>query len=378
MKKASLIRYFDVAGRPGRFPGLDNLRAIAIVLVLLRHAVHFWDQPFDGYFWNLWYNGWLGVDLFFTLSGFLITYHLLSKWPERDTKKYIYHYFAKRGLRILPLYIFVLTIAGLDVIPYFEPDNMITLYALLVHTVFLQDYIPYASIVVPLWSLGVEEKFYLLAPVLVYFTRRYKPLHILAGSTLLILFMTIGRSLALGSAAAPTSYAEFFWNYRAPFHFSVMGILCGAIMALLYYKFKSNLLSPGWGKTLQYLSLFLLAVLLSATPWVEAKHWGATGLVIAVSSVCFSFILYRSLSATPKSDGPLAKVLRFLAKLAYPLYLSHLLVLPLAKRCCLELSGEGAMRFPLFFIIFILLSLFASLVIHLAVEKPFLILKDRF
>ena len=67
-----LRRYSDIIGDAGEFPVLDGLRAIAILLVLLRHAVHYREQGLEGSFWNIFYNGWIGVDLFFVLSGFLI------------------------------------------------------------------------------------------------------------------------------------------------------------------------------------------------------------------------------------------------------------------------------------------------------------------
>lgn len=375
----SLIRYFDAVGSPGKYPGLDNIRAIAIVLVLLRHAVHFWEQPFDGYFWNFWYNGWLGVDLFFTLSGFLITYHLLLKWPKRDTKKYIYHYLAKRALRIVPLYIFILAVVCFNIVPFFEPSNVITPYTLLVHAAFLQDYISYANIIVSLWSLGVEEKFYLLAPLLIYFVRRYNPSYGIALCIVIILAITIGRSLILLSNMTPITYSNFFWNYRAPFHFSVAGILCGAVVALIYHKFGLTLLSSTKGRILQYLSFFFLLLIMLTQSWVESQHWISTGIVIIVASLCFAFLLYRSLSLMPSSKWGQTKTLRFLAKLSYPLYLSHLLVIPFTKQLCVMFFSVSSLAsFWLFFIIYIMLSIFVSVILHFAIEKPFLILKDRF
>ena len=108
------------------------------MLVLMRHAVHFWGHPLDSSFWNLWFNGWLGVDLFFALSGFLITHHLISKWPAQQHKAFIYRYLSKRALRIIPLYFCVIMLATLGVVPYFQPDNPVTLHVLLIHLIFLQ------------------------------------------------------------------------------------------------------------------------------------------------------------------------------------------------------------------------------------------------
>ncbi|MGI5308341.1 acyltransferase family protein [Rheinheimera sp. WS51] len=371
-------QYFDIAGQPGRFPGLDNIRAIAIILVLLRHSVRFWEEPLDGAIWNLWYNGWLGVDLFFALSGFLITHHLLSKWPKSNYRSFIYSYFFKRALRILPLYTFIVLIALLGIIPFFQPDYPITPYALLIHAVFLQDYIPFASIVVSLWSLGVEEKFYLIAPVLVYCTQKYSSTHVLACCAIVIIFITVLRVLVLLDITDAISYTDFFWTFRAPFHFSIVGVLSGAVIALLYSKYQLSLLSPRWNKVLQYLSIIILLLILMVERWIEAEHWIFTGVIITLCSILFAIILYCALSITSSSESPINKLLRFIAKLAYPLYLIHLMIVPMVKVVCSSVfASQESVPFVAYFTVYLVLSLCAAIILHLLVEKPFLILKSR-
>ena len=88
---------------PSRLPGLDLLRALAIGWVMIYHAANFdlvSDQP-----WCVAY-GWMGVDLFFALSGYLIAGQLLRPWARGHAPNYP-HFFARRLLRTLPAYLVV-------------------------------------------------------------------------------------------------------------------------------------------------------------------------------------------------------------------------------------------------------------------------------
>lgn len=103
----------DLIEKPGKFPQLDGLRAIAIILVLLRHGVGSLQHNYPSYFSEsgnsflgaVLLNGWVGVDLFFVLSGFLIGFHLLTHWPNNGGMlRFFTKFWLKRILRTFPLY----------------------------------------------------------------------------------------------------------------------------------------------------------------------------------------------------------------------------------------------------------------------------------
>ena len=112
---ASPHRSFATAGTPPiafeHLPGLDGLRGIAILLVLWHHAPHIFapgNAIYDSWFWRASASGWMGVDLFFVVSGFLITSILLRTRERHDQLRV---FWIRRALRILPLaylYLFVL------------------------------------------------------------------------------------------------------------------------------------------------------------------------------------------------------------------------------------------------------------------------------
>lgn len=153
------------------YPELDGIRGLAILLVLLFHCGAFVDR---GTFVQKLYRtladcGWVGVELFFVLSGFLITGILLD---TRHQKHYFLDFYARRALRIFPLYYAFL--AGILLLGQFPNDSIAERVS---YWLYLQNWLPFfrpepESMVSHLWSLAVEEQFYLTWPALVLFAAR--------------------------------------------------------------------------------------------------------------------------------------------------------------------------------------------------------------
>src|SRR5262245_16358318 len=158
------------------YPGLDGLRGIAILLVILYHNFGF--IPFLNY-------GWLGVDLFFVLSGFLITEILLK---TRTTTNYFKNFYTRRVLRIFPLYYLclILVIVIFPLIknfPYdlsFYRENQVWFWFYLQNWMLIfKQWNDSAILLNHFWSLAVEEQFYIVWPLLVLLIRKPKQLLIL-------------------------------------------------------------------------------------------------------------------------------------------------------------------------------------------------------
>jgi peptidoglycan/LPS O-acetylase OafA/YrhL len=364
--------YFSFARKPGDSPWLDLVRAIAIALVLARHgyraiAVHS-EAPPD--FWQaLMLNGWVGVDLFFVLSGYLISRHLLRNGI--GTGRFDFgRYVAMRALRIVPAYLAVMALILASAFPFYPIDRSELGFRVAYHVLFLQDYLP-SNINIVFWSLGVEEKFYLLAPVLVWFalTRRS-----LAGSLIAIfaLFALSPLSRAIAYAVQPvTSYEMFFQTLRSPFHMTLEPLMIGVAIAVAQRAGAFASFPSGNARVFAMASLTLAAFLATGDFMWSIGVFDAVVQPSIIALLCGLL----TLSAVKMGDArlPFEPAVRVTARLSYCLYLVHFPLLPLA----VGLSQLSAYRDAAFWIAFLSMSFIFAALLHFSVEKPFLILKDR-
>ncbi len=195
----------DVSTPTRRLPSLDGVRGVAILLVVM-HNMSLLTQPQDlaGHAVAFWFDrGWTGVQLFFVLSGFLITSILLD---TRNNADYFKSFFMRRVLRIFPLYyatlllMFVLLPAmhvwhGLSLSEY--PHQLWV-------TVFLSNWTQPFHVgqgsMPHMWSLAVEEQFYLIWPLIVY---RWDANRIFKLSLMLALVAFVIRCVLLSTLNEP-------------------------------------------------------------------------------------------------------------------------------------------------------------------------------
>lgn len=149
-----------------RLPALDGLRGLAILAVLLLHFTVYGGPPpaggIDGLFYRAAQAGWIGVDLFFVLSGFLITGIL---YDAKGSATYFRSFYARRVLRIFPLYYGALAVFLL-LVPALRRDAF-WYWTYLSNIQIAREGWPDSGALGHFWSLAVEEQFYLVWPVVV-------------------------------------------------------------------------------------------------------------------------------------------------------------------------------------------------------------------
>ncbi|MDP2205754.1 MAG: acyltransferase [Alphaproteobacteria bacterium] len=356
-----------------RLPGLEGLRALAILLVFLRHNAYFFlemqgKEPAQSPLWNLMLNGWIGVDLFFVLSGYLITVSLL-RTHRHDWKTYA----QKRFLRIVPAYVGVLALCVLGAFPFYVVPAEDLSWRVFYHLIFLQDYLP-ANINVVFWSLGVEEKFYIVAPFLILFlaggSKEMAPRRLIFWVVGLI---AVGGALRLLSflVADPQNYAAFFENVRAPFHANWETLLLG--VAIAFWRERKGALLPAQARNVFYAGLAGMTLLMASHEMMHTVGLFDALLQPLLVAACMALLVFSVVAGYSNRllDNGAA---RYLSRISYSFYLVHF---PLAPAVLYLWSIWGAGAFWVYSAAYLCISLLAATALHFALEKPFLDMKDR-
>lgn len=322
-----------------RLPVLDGLRGVAILLVLGIHLMPDITMPWRILEWAkklLTTGGWIGVDLFFVLSGFLITGILLR---TRNSQNYFSTFYARRILRIFPPYygallvVFVLLPAISQTYteaskPILETQWLHWLYlSNLVYWAFGLNYLVTDYLQVGhLWSLAVEEHFYLLWPAIIFVAPIRTVRLICAG--------LIVSSLAIRAVAVVIIGPESGFYFLTPCVWDELA--WGALIATVFHDHnESQLLSY-----LKYAKLAALAgsiVMLTyffATKglWMQTVFNRTIGHFLL--SVIFGSMLFIVLLSHASISSQILEAawLRFFGKISYGLYLIHGLLMQVLDR----------------------------------------------
>ena len=381
--RARILEYFSFRRLPGQMPELDGLRGIAVILVLFRHAVRPFlekgEPPGPALGWDVttfMANGWIGVDLFFVLSGFLITHHILRLHDRNGSNWHWKSYLQKRALRIIPAYYAVLLLAVAGAFPYFEFGRELLGLRIAYHMLILQDYLP-SNIIVAFWSLGVEEKFYLLAPLLILARANAKSLPGRMSTIIMLLFL--GIALRVHSAINSTdidSYQQFFYTFRSPFHMTMDPILLGVLIALVYRSRHELpvLTSRVVAGIAFWIGAVLFLVLSFSHEMMQEITWWDKTIQPTVVAFTFAAMTYGLIFGGGPGAVFRSTVLFITARVSYSLYLIHMPLVPLSLAIADRLAPE---HFGVFLVIFAAISVAGAMLLHFAVEKPFLVIKDR-
>ncbi len=356
----------------GHFPGLDALRVFAILGVVGRHYPH---SGAPAWFAEPTRFGWVGVDLFFVLSGFLIGRQLLEPVGRGELPRWSTFY-LRRVFRLLPCYWAVLAVYAW--VPWARGDaSMAPLWSFLT---FTQNIGSEGGAFSHAWSLCVEEQFYLVLPLLVLALHRVADARKL---TLLVLgLIAAGMALrawfwaahlATPPEGAPLNLIYWKWIYWPTWN-RMDGLLAGVVLALV------NVFRPDWWARWHRFPVrsALLAGGLLLPAWalcpVNKTLWGCVLLFPLLAAGFASLAVFATTGPGTRTFGRIPGV-RWLSSLTYCAYLTHSLVMGVVLDW---MEGRGLGPFhPLTVLVFIGCLLAVSTGLHLLVERPFLRLREH-
>ena len=359
------------------FPNLNGLRFIAAFLVIIHHIEQFksisnienyWGEiPFIGII------GKLGVVLFFVLSGFLITYLLLTE--EHSFKKIsIRKFYVRRMLRIWPLYFLIIILAffvlpniSIFTLPGFGKDVIYSnlLLKLFLYAIFfpnlvlsLLGIVPYAS---HTWSIGTEEQYYLVWPIILKYFKKYRIILMLF---IVFSYLAFGKILSAHySDILPyKNVIKAFWS---SFNIDCMAI--GGIFAILLFQ-KNKFLKLIQNNTVFYLTITLVIFLMLKGIHIPYIHY-------EFYSVLFGIIILNFASNDKIKISLENRLFNYLGNISYGLYMYHPIGIVLAIAISISIGlTTNWLIYPLSFTLTIIIAGLS----YKYFESFFLKFKDKF
>lgn len=356
-----------------RIKEIDGLRGVAILLVLSFHYLN--NQLVDntdltsrlvakstGF-------GWVGVDLFFVLSGFLIGSILIF---NKGSKNYFKTFYLRRILRIVPNYFLLLIIFGFIFnLRFFKGNYFLSSsgeipywsYFLMVHNFYMAYFNNFGNRALSVtWSIGIEEQFYILFPFLTFYLKdRYLPI-------ILVFFV-------IGSIIIRANFSTWIPQYvLLPSRLD--GLSIGFLVA---YYHQNGILEANKKITIQFFQWVILgSIMLSAYLYFRFNDLGV--IKHTIFSLFFSGILVFSLIRRESWFGSFlrTKILTWIGTISYSLYLFHYLILGLVY----HINGKWGIGINNFSdivltIIALIISLGFSFLIYQFLEKPMVTLGKK-
>jgi peptidoglycan/LPS O-acetylase OafA/YrhL len=359
-----------------RIHGLDTLRALAVTLVVLHHYVLFVSG--EGSFGWVGEIGWVGVDLFFALSGYLIGNQIFQALRRPEGLSLI-RFYARRLLRTLPNFYVVLALyalwpafrGGMPMLPLWQ-------YLSFTQNIGLEPGTAFSHA----WSLCIEEQFYMLLPACALLAVALGR----CGAGLRWAWIAVGLAFAAGMAFRAGAWLHgqddqnwLHFYYKTIYYSSLCRfdeLLAGVTLALLRHSHGA-----AWTRLMGQGRLLLAAGAITgalALRWFLADHYGLWPTVFGYPLLALGCALLILAALAPES--PLHRIrvpgASSLALWSYAIYLVHKQVSILAGQAMGE-AGYGPGH-PLTILVALAASVLAGWLLYRLVEMPFMWLRERF
>lgn len=360
---------------PKKWYGLDHLRAIAILMVFFFHYSILSNGKPD---WlpNVVQFGWTGVDLFFVLSGFLISSQLFLQIKTGSIISFR-TFFLKRFFRIIPVYLF--TVLVYFCFPFFrEKEALPPLWKFLTFTQNIGLNAMNFGTFSHAWSLCVEEHFYLFLPAVLLIFQKNNWLK--KSYFLLIILFILGffiRAWIYNNYYLPVSddeYGGVYWYQYIyyPTYTRLDGLLVGVSIAAIFHFLPTiwNKIEK-WGNWLVLFSLIVFTTVLIF--FGDNLTFKDSVFVFPIVDFGFGILVIAALSKKSFLYKWQSSATTFLANISYALYLIHKIVIHLVH----HFFANTSISANLLMLCSLIASIIVAFLMHVCIEKPFMRLRNK-
>lgn len=340
-----------------RIPDLDFLRGIAIIGVLFRHSA--WDNNFAR-------AGWAGVDLFFVLSGFLVSGLLFNEF-KKSGKVRIGRFLIRRAFKIYPTF-YIFLIAAFIFYPWIN-GHPFPLSNMLSEILFIQTYLQ--GCFIHTWSLAIEEHFYLLLSFFVFIVLSVNSLE----NRRLMISMLVSSIILVIAMRMQYIYAHRNDPYLAIFytHLRMDGLLLGVLLSYLIH------FREGFTQYInRHKTAFLLAGIVLISPLFYIKAGSMFYNTIGFNTVHLGFAVLVAYAAQGDLVSRfrmflpmdyLIRITSYIGIYSYSIYVWHLLLSDFIEKV-LHLKTGG--------VLYLGVTISVGILLSMAIEQAFLRIRDRY
>lgn len=356
-----------------RIPELDGLRGIAVILVISFHYLNNQLVDATGFTGKLIGKvtsiGWVGVDLFFILSGFLIGTILIQ---NKHSKNYFSTFYIRRIVRIVPNYfLLILIFLTLTAVPYFSDNYFLTgnnvipiwSYLMMVHNLFMAHLNNLGNIAMSVtWSIGIEEQFYIIFPFIVYFLKE-KWLPWILGCAIILAVI----------------FRMQYNNWIPPYvllHCRMDAISLGAIIAYLNNKYDLAVWVNRYFKWV--IGILTFDIFICAYKYYQFQDLG--NMRNTYFGIFFSICLIFALTYKKTIYAAFLrnKILMWIGSISYSLYLFHYMLLGLFQHFAGNGLGLRNVKDVIITSIALIISMLFSWALYLKLETPMVKIGKKF
>ncbi|MCK7589853.1 acyltransferase [Subsaxibacter sp. CAU 1640] len=363
-----------------RIFGLDLMRAVAIMMVVCSHIL--WITPnANGYIPDiLSISGVMGVEIFFSLSGFLIGRILFRLYTSQSFSfKNVFYFWIRRWFRTLPNYYLAL-IANILIAIYIGnqlPDG-VWRYFFFLHNFATEMPWLFAES----WSLSIEEFAYILGPLLLYgilFIKTSIPRpKLFLAVTLLIIFMFLVSKLIYNHEETIRDMRHWSINVKAIVIYRIDAIYYGVLAAYI------SIVKPNFWRMMRFPAFFIGVIGLLSLNILIPRHqifigthpqfWNVWYFVIKSISILLTLPLLSTMKSAPKS---ILIPITYISILSYAMYVLHYSIVMQLMKHFMPTEAFAGLDIAVFIIVYFLLTLSLSYLLYQFYERPLMNLRDK-